>query len=122
MAIDIYGIVANGVDTVFRVLKNMLVSGSVLTPANDYNPVTGGFDDTGTQTVVSEILLHGYDKSRIDGDIIREFDQEAIFRVSELGFELTNDRKLIIGGVTWDIVNIDRDPSETVYFLQIRRP
>jgi len=122
MSIDIHGIIENGVDITFRVLKNMLISGSVLVPATDYDPATGGFNDSGTLTAISEILLHDYDKARIDGDVIRRFDKEAIFRASEVGFELTNDMKLVITSDTWDIINIDLEPSGVVYFIQIRRP
>lgn len=123
MAIDIHGLVANGIDTCFRVLKNLLVAGDFVVPASDYDPTTGDFTDSETVYSVSEILPHDYERSQVDGDIIREFDKGAILRVSDIAVEITNEMKLrFIGGDAWDVLNVRRDPSDTVYFLQLRRP
>jgi len=121
--IDISGLAQKGINTAFRVFKDILVSSEIVVKANSYNPVTGGFTDSETLYPVSEIICCGYDSSRIDGDIIRDKDKEAVLKVSEVPVEITNEMKIrFTGGGEWDILHVEIDPSSTVYFLQLRRP
>jgi len=120
--IDIRGITANSVDTLFRILQQLVTPGELLELAKVYDPATGGYTDSKVTHSISEIIRYDYESSQIDNDVIRKFDQQAVFRTSEILFDLTTEMKLVIDGAEWDIVNFERDPSETVYFLQIRRP
>ena len=121
--IDIQGITARSVGTLFRALQQLVVSGTIVEMANEYDPATGGYTDSEITYAISEILKYDYEDKQIDNDVIRKLDQQAVFRISEISGELTTEMKLrLTDGSEWDVINFKRDPSDTVYFLQIRRP
>lgn len=123
MAIDIRGIAERGVNKAFEVLNQLAVSGTVIQPANVYDPNTGGMTDSETLYPISEILQIDYEVNKIDGQIIRRKDKRALFRVSEISVNLTNEMILRFSGSDeWDIIDVAVEPSGTLYELQIRRP
>lgn len=113
----------SGADTIFRVLSSLVVTADIVEPARAYDATTGGYTDTETVHAVAESLKYDYEASQIDNDKIRALDQQIFFRISEVSVGVTTAMKLrLTDGSDWDIVNVERDPSDTVYFLQIRRP
>ena len=111
------------VGSIFKTFSEFIVTGDVVQPASGYDAASG--DKTGTETVypISEIIFVDYKQSRIDGQIIRDLDKEAIFRVSELAVTPTAEMILrLSGGDEWDIIRVKKDPSETIYQIQCRRP
>lgn len=120
--IDVTGIAAGGVDTAFRLLKQLVVTGVLVEPDGDYDTATGGPAGSETTHAVSEIILTDYERSDIDGKIIREFDRIALFRASEVPVEITGEMLLRVSGADWDIIHVNLEPSGTLYELQIRKP
>jgi len=110
------------VDAVFKTFSDFIVSGDVVLPASGYNTVTG--QTTGTETVypIAEIIFIDYELSKIDGQIIRKLDKNALFRVSEITPAVTDEMLLRVDSVDWDIINIEKYPSDVLYNIQVRRP
>ena len=72
---------------------------------------------------VEEIIFVDYELSRIDGQIIRRLDKNALFRASEIDVEITEQMIMRFSdGDEWDIVNIIIDPANAMYDIQCRRP
>lgn len=122
MSLDLPGIARLGVDRAFKILESIVVSGTVVDPPGSYDPVTGSTTGSETLYPVAEIILLDYQLKQVDGDIIRKLDKQALFRVSEVPVEITEDMVLRLTGGDWDILDIKKDPANTLYELQIRRP
>lgn len=121
--IDLQGIAHCGVDTAFELCAQIVVSGDIVQPAQGYDATTG--DKTGSETTypIDEIILIDYELSRVDGQIIRDLDKMALLRVSEISVAVTDQMILrLSGGDEWDILKVIKDPSNTLYELQCRRP
>lgn len=112
------------VDCVFEEFADFIVRDSnIVLPAKNYDPATGA--PTGSETLypISEIIFVDYELSRIDGQIIRRLDKQALFRISEISVEVTDKMILrLASGEEWDIVEAVRDPADALYELQCRRP
>ncbi len=120
--IDAKQIAVDTVDIVFNAFTQFIVTGNIVEFDGNYNPTTG---DTGGETLypIAEIIFIDYEENKIDGQIIRSLDKKALFRVAEISIEITTEMILrLTGGDEWKIINIVKDPSNTLYELQSRRP
>lgn len=116
-------IFGKAVDCIFKTFKDFITTGTIVQPKQGYDPATG--QPTGSETTypISELIFTKYKLSRIDGQIIRALDRNAIFRVSELAVAVTDKMILrLVDGSEWDIISIDKDAAYKTYNLQTRRP
>lgn len=113
----------SAVDCVFDTFSEFAVTGVFVLPANVYDPVTGTTSGDETDYPITEIIFIDYELSRIDGQIIRRLDKQALFKVSEISVPVTDNMILrLSGGDEWDVINVVKDPSNILYEVQCRRP
>lgn len=86
-----------------------------------YAPATGTPTPTNATANIGAIIAL-YEFKKIDGDRVRFGDEQATVKISEMGGIIPSpDDYLIAGSVRRNVVDIKRDPTGTVYMLQVRK-
>lgn len=88
-----------------------------------YNPTTG----TGTNPTTAyscKAIFASFDKREIDGDVIKPEDQKVLMAPHYIpGITPTlNDTIVDEAGVTWQVQGAQKDPTTSIWVLQVRRP
>ena len=115
-------IVRDGIDCVFESFKELVVTADIVEVLDTYDPTTGVLSGSETTHTIDEVIFTNYERRRVDGQVIRSFDKLAIFRATDITVEITTEMVLTLAGKTWNIKNIDLDPSSSLYELQCRKP
>lgn len=67
-------------------------------------------------------VQYGYNANEVDGQKILLTDQRLLISADDLVITPKPMDIVIIGGVTWNIIDKKTDPAEALWDLQIRRP
>jgi hypothetical protein len=93
----------------------------------DYNTPSGVTTETNTTNyVINKVFVFSYKSEEIDGEKIKQTDQKLM--IPCLSMPVTpkmSDYVLFeVGGAVWNIVKdeSDKDPTDSWYIFQIRRP
>jgi hypothetical protein len=84
-----------------------------------YDPVAGTVTRPGTQHQI-RILFTSYKNNEIDGESIKSLDMRATISASEVTFIPKGADFMSIDSIQWEIVKIKREPSGSVFILQVR--
>ncbi len=119
---DLKEVFTSSVDCIFQVFESLTVSADIIVVPSVYDPASGAVSGSEVVNEVKEVIFTEYERKRIDGQVIREFDRMALFRQSEITIEITTEMNLRLSGEDWNIKNIQLDPSTSLYELQVRKP
>jgi len=119
---DLQDVFTTSVDCLFQVFESLTVPAEIIIVPSDYDPVSGAVSGIEVIEEIKEVIFTEYERKRIDGQVIREFDRMALFRQSEITTEITTEMNLRLSGEDWNIKNIKLDPSTSLYELQVRKP
>ena len=84
-----------------------------------YDPTTGAVTRPGTQHKI-RILFTSFNEKEIDGESVKPLDMRATLSASEVKFIPKAADFMVIENLKWEIVKIKREPSGSVYILQVR--
>lgn len=65
--------------------------------------------------------LDSFDAHDIDGTLILQTDRKAFIILSSLDMTPSTSDRLVVSGVTYTIINVQRDPASTCWVLQARK-
>jgi len=119
---DLKEIIETSLDCLFDVLKSITLPADIIVVPSDYDPPSGVVSGVEIVNEIKEVIFTEYERKRIDGQVIREFDRMALFKESEITTEITTEMNLRLSGEDWNIKNIQLDPSTSLYELQVRKP
>lgn len=80
-----------------------------------FNPTTTWVDHDCTG------WLDTFDARDIDGTLILQTDRKAFVILSSLDMTPSTNDRLVVSGVTYTIINVQRDPASTCWVLQARK-
>lgn len=123
MAIDLNALVPSLVNLGFDLADQIVLAGTYThTTAGNYDPSLGTISPT-VETASVNALLASYKASEIDGVKIKVGDRKAVLKASELTgiTSVRLDDTLTVGGEKWQVVDFIKDPTGTVYQMQVRR-
>ena len=84
-----------------------------------YDP-TLGTAPSGSSSSVNGVVV-GYAQRQIDGTVVQLGDKKVLLEATELAVPPTVGGAIVQGGVTYQVVGISSDPSDSLYVLQVRR-
>lgn len=103
----------------FTILDD-LVSGYLYRDKSGGVLVDGEYSYADSETGNLQGVLTNYDTTRIDGRKVMAGDKELILLVSELA-SISNDAEFDDpDGNTWTVMDKNKDPSETIWTVQLR--
>lgn len=94
--------------------------------AQSYDPTTG-VQTVAESTTTFRVFLVAVKQSEVDGTKVQLEDKKAIFDRQGFPFAPKTEDLIRIGGTgedagDWEVVGTLREPSESIYILQVRRP
>lgn len=106
--------------TAFNVVDSLQVTVTIRHKTGEaFDPATMVNAPTYTDTIVSAILTN-FNNREVDGSTVLAGDRKVILQYSLVALVNPSD-KVVIDNLTYDIVNIMRDPAEATWMLQVRR-
>jgi len=84
-----------------------------------YNTSTGAVTKTESSTSVT-VIIEDYREDELVAPDITIQDRRFLVRASQLGFTPREHDRIVVGGVSYDIVRVARDPAGVVWTLQAR--
>lgn len=110
--------------TAFNAVGDVAVSANYHAHASSTYDTSAGTNVAAFTTVAGvKVIFEVFQLAKIDGTIIQPEDKLALIPVRHLSAITPKlEDKLVVSGVTWAVKNVQADPAEAVYSLQVRRP
>lgn len=115
------------VKAAFKAAKR--VGGDMFHNVTYYQSGLGVYDtDSGTQTFPDsktaniKMLVALYSDKEVDGEIIRPTDKKGMLEASAMTIIPDLMDNITDAGLLWTVVGVEKDPTQTVYLLQLRQP
>jgi hypothetical protein len=121
--IDLKSIVSGAVNVAFQVAEQIQLAAtfSHYTDAGGYSTASGQADANLTNLSITAIF-GTYKANEVDGERILTGDRRIVVKVAELaGNEAQMKDFIVESGVVWNLMHIDKDPTNTVYIFQGRK-
>jgi len=107
----------NAVGTV----KNTVTYRSKTNKNPTYTPGTNAVSDAYTDYEI-DIVREDYRSREIDNRLVLVTDIKAIIPVDNMTVTPKINDVIVIDEVTWEVVDIHKDPADALYTFQLRRP
>lgn len=87
----------------------------------EYDPSTGLVSNSTTDVPLPKVVVAGYAKSEIDGDVIRSTDQKVLIPYTDLNTRPETVDYITIEGEDWNVVSVGGVPAGSLWILQVRK-
>lgn len=85
-----------------------------------YDTSTMTYSDGSPVTDSASVVKYDFKRNEIDGENVRHGDSRFMVQTSELTSNYRDYDKIIEGGRTWEIINDESVPGESIVIYQVR--
>lgn len=85
-----------------------------------YSPSTGEITSASTAYEAQAVVVK-YGRREIDGATVLATDSKIIMKRADIDTIPTTTGTIVIDGVTWNILSVSRDPSDSILEIHARR-
>lgn len=110
------------VNAAFNAIGDIKTDISIVTNNSNpsYNPSTGAITSSSTSYSLQAVVVK-YNRREIDGASVLATDAKIIVNGSDISVVPTTTDTIVIDSVTWNILNVLRDPSDSILEIHARR-
>lgn len=117
--------------TVRQAVKDALIATGDIRVSTNYQSMTSGVYNASAGTQVTsyttvagvQVVFHDFEISEVDGQIVRSNDRRILMAATDVSgiSPAAKDRVLTDVSIIWYVQNVDADPTESLWTLQVRK-